>query len=802
MAFLIPLIIYFLFFLWKGCFTDKTILSSDMHDQYMPLFQYLRNVLHGDASFPYSFSKGLGGGMYGTLFYYFANPFNLLVYFFEDIPLFLNVLVILKLALSGLTCYTFLKYKFKDEKYLLIFALAYAFMSYNINYYVNVMWLDGVILAPIVLLGIERILEKKGDWLYLLTLFFTIFFNYYIGYIVVVFSFIYYAYIYFLKYGKDWKKEFRQLLHFCIITILIGLTTSFILVPSGLELLGVTRATLAGGDKWINLNFLDFIAPTYIGFGNLINPLNYFGFCIFIGTAMIPLLICYFCNKKIEKREKISTLIVYTLFLLPIVIPFFNRFWHMFTIPIAFNYRYSFLTILFTIIILIRTLKVLEIPKKSLLIYYVIFIILSCSLAYTSFVVPEYYVFINIYKIIVTVLLVGINIYLLFKNKIKIMLILLFLELVSNLVWIGYDSKLYLDKEYRDNKEKIIEFSSYCNNNKRCETKLDYVFNDSILGNYNGISLFLSTMNGNVTSFLSSASNYSDDRNYFIYRTDMVLDMLLGIEIVELREPILDYELLKTSEINDQTFYLYKNPNALSLGYLVSPKIKNFNSKEEGFLFLQELLNVMDNNKREYFIELPIEKISDKEYMLKKDKKYPYLYLYGNEVTKINGEKLTKILLSANDYGVIYDEYGDTLTFSFDEVADYFKVYVLDVSKLKEFRKNKVELVIDGNLGNKIESHIEVPTSSTLFTTIPYEKGWKVKVDGKERESYKVIDTFLALDLEPGYHTITFEYHVYGLKLGILMSVISVLLLVGYEYRENKKKVLLISTFFLIFRFK
>lgn len=210
----------------------------------------------------------------------------------------------------------------------------------------------------------------------------------------------------------------------------------------------------------------------------------------------------------------------------------------------------------------------------------------------------------------------------------------------------------------------------------------------------------------------------------------------------------------------------------------------------------------MDNNKREYFIELPIEKISDKEYMLKKDKKYPYLYLYGNEVTKINGEKLTKILLSANDYGVIYDEYGDTLTFSFDEVADYFKVYVLDVSKLKEFRKNKVELVIDGNLGNKIESHIEVPTSSTLFTTIPYEKGWKVKVDGKERESYKVIDTFLALDLEPGYHTITFEYHVYGLKLGILMSVISVLLLVGYEYRENKKKVLLISTFFLIFRFK
>ena len=127
----------------------------------------------------------------------------------------------------------------------------------------------------------------------------------------------------------------------------------------------------------------------------------------------------------------------------------------------------------------------------------------------------------------------------------------------------------------------------------------------------------------------------------------------------------------------------------------------------------------MDDNDREYFIELPIEKVSDKEYILKKDKKYSYLYLYGNEVAKINGEKLTKLLLSANDYGVIYDEYGDTLTFSFEEVADHFKVYVLDVSKLKEFRKDKVELVIDGNLGNKIESHIEVSDESTLFTTKP-----------------------------------------------------------------------------------
>ena len=163
LAFFLPLFLLCLFFAWKGCFTDKNILSSDMHAQYVSLFQYLHNLLHGKATFPYSFSKGLGGGMYGSFFYYLANPLNFLVYFFEDIPLFLNLLVILKLSLCGLTMYTFLRYKFQDSKALLVFSLAYVFMNYNINYYVNLMWLDGVILAPILLIGIEKMIKEEKD---------------------------------------------------------------------------------------------------------------------------------------------------------------------------------------------------------------------------------------------------------------------------------------------------------------------------------------------------------------------------------------------------------------------------------------------------------------------------------------------------------------------------------------------------------------------------------------------------------------------------------------------------------------
>ena len=107
LVFLIPLLIFSFVFFIQGDFGKKSILNGDMQSQYLSLFEYLRDVLHGEASFPYSFSKGLGGGMYGTYFYYLASPLNFLVYFFENVPLFLTFLVLFKLSLCGFTMYIF-----------------------------------------------------------------------------------------------------------------------------------------------------------------------------------------------------------------------------------------------------------------------------------------------------------------------------------------------------------------------------------------------------------------------------------------------------------------------------------------------------------------------------------------------------------------------------------------------------------------------------------------------------------------------------------------------------------------------
>ena len=142
-----------------------------------------------------------------------------------------------------------------------------------------------------------------------------------------------------------------------------------------------------------------------------------------------------------------------------------------------------------------------------------------------------------------------------------------------------------------------------------------------------------------------------------------------------------------------------------------------------------------------------------------------------------------------DDYGVLYDIYGDTLEFEFEEEVNSFEIYTIDVEKIKEFSATKINLEIKENTGSKIVGEIEVPNSATLFTSIPYEKGWTVKVDGKKVKNYEVLDTFLAIDLEEGYHIITFEYHIYGLKIGILISIISFIGLCFYEYKRKRSTI-------------
>lgn len=111
--------------------------------------------------------------MWGILPYYLLSPFNFILLFFtsSQMPTAIFIMTILKIGACGLTSYIFLNRIFHKTWSPLIFSVCYAFMSFNMVYLSHIMWLDGVILLPIVALGIHRIIDKKRPLCYIISLF-------------------------------------------------------------------------------------------------------------------------------------------------------------------------------------------------------------------------------------------------------------------------------------------------------------------------------------------------------------------------------------------------------------------------------------------------------------------------------------------------------------------------------------------------------------------------------------------------------------------------------------------------------
>ena len=80
---------------------------------------------------------------------------------------------------------------------------------------------------------------------------------------------------------------------------------------------------------------------------------------------------------------------------------------------------------------------------------------------------------------------------------------------------------------------------------------------------------------------------------------------------------------------------------------------------------------------------------------------------------------------------------------------------------------------------------MEAKEEGTLFTSIPYDEGWSVTVDGEPAETKSFDNTFLCLDLPAGSHVILFRYRVPGLAEGIALSVSSLLILGGDIHNDH-----------------
>ena len=200
LCFGIPVIIMYLIYLAMEIhpFGDGSVLVLDLNAQYVSFYEALREFVWGDNSLLYSFSRQLGGEFMGIYAYYIASPFSYIVALFpkEMILEALLFIFLLKTGLCGLSCGYYLS-RITEKKKLrrvnvVSFSIMYALCAYAIVQQNNSMWIDAMIWLPLLTLGIEQLIKFGKFKLFVISLALTIWSNYYIGYMVCIYTVAYF----------------------------------------------------------------------------------------------------------------------------------------------------------------------------------------------------------------------------------------------------------------------------------------------------------------------------------------------------------------------------------------------------------------------------------------------------------------------------------------------------------------------------------------------------------------------------------------------------------------------------------
>lgn len=246
-AFFIPFVLIVILYAVEGLspFGSNTLLVSDSFGQYDSFWMYYRELLSGGQDAFYSLEKTLGGSLAGIYAYYLASPFNLIFCLFpaEKLPLALHLIILLKLSLCSMSFAVFWDRTRSRSWTTLLLSTAYALCAYCVGFSWCIMWLDGVMLLPLIALGLHYLTDRGKPWIYILSLGAAIICSYYIGFMLCIFSVLYYIYLLMMK-GSLKSVDWRGVGRFIISSALAGAVSAVVLLPGLLSMTGGKRESM------------------------------------------------------------------------------------------------------------------------------------------------------------------------------------------------------------------------------------------------------------------------------------------------------------------------------------------------------------------------------------------------------------------------------------------------------------------------------------------------------------------------------------------------------------------------------
>ena len=821
-AFLLPFCAMLVIFIGNRIypFGDRSFLHVDMYHQYFPFLVELFHKVKEGENLSYCWNAGIGSNFVALYAYYLASPLNWLCLLVPERFLmeFISYFVVIKTGLCGLTAAVYLSRHFDTKKMsVVLFSTFYAMSGFMAAYNWNVMWLDCIVLAPLIILGLEKLVSEGKYRMYCICLGLAILSNYYICIMICLYLVLYF-FIVLLPFAE---KKMKAFLNFAWASLLAGGMGALLLIPEALAL-QLSKFSSASFPKTLKTYFsiFDMLARHFMDVA-VETGLDHWP-NLYCSVAVLILVPVFLLSKKISVKEKFTKFLLVLLLFVSFASNQLNFIWHGFNYPDSLPARQSFLYILLILTVSYEAfLHLKDLSKQEYTCIFtglVIFLILSQKLITDDAVTDVTYILTVIFLICY-----GILIYLYVKQErlekllIRLAVFAVFVESGCNMLLTSvptvsrpnylenYDVYHTLREEQA--KEDTEQFYRYDKKNRMTN-------NDSMLQNFPSVSMFSSTTNSLVNHFYGRYGMRTSKVFYCSHGMTPFMSSLLSVGYT-FGDESLEGDPLYSLREKDGDVCLYQNKYSLPLGFCISPDetVKDFLIEDEQTAFdvikeggEDDLLPVDNQNRLAQRLGAQddiFERIScengDGETAFtvpRNGNVYVYFDQKLKEITPyINGVEGEPFKKLSNRYilDLGYQSAGTGVVLKTEEDDFlYGDVYLLKEEPLADLINSLGEqtMEIQTMESDHILANLRADDDGYLILSMPYDPGFQVKVDGVKTEIQLFEEMMMAVPVTAGQHQIEITYHVRGMGAGFAVSICSIGIFIGIvllEKRKNRK---------------
>ncbi len=814
-------------FLIKGIypFGNHSLIWGDMHDQITAFYYHFYDCFYQNKSLLIDFSTSSGINFLGILAYYILSPFSLLVLFVprEDIYLVVSVIIALKILTASLTCLYFIHTYFKKIPFLLsiLLSIIYAFSGYSLIMYQITPWIDAMYLFPLIMIGLKKVLDLEKPTFYIITLFLSLIFSFYVSMMVIIFIFLV-AFIYLLVYQDDPTLRKKAILSLGISTILALICSAFIVVPAYLQ---ISISSRVGSDWKILLNSKT--GPITDKVSMLL-----FGGIVYAGIL--------FLLKSWKKHQKFLSFYIPVLFLMliPIFIEPIHKIWH-FGSYAFFPYRAGFITMLLLMIgscYYFNQNQSQMVPKEKRKSRQIVSILITMIVSISIVMIMKHYY--HDFQVAIETLSISVNHKLLFilllttilaifgclcilllnRKMTNFSLILIsiitFTHILTNTcIYLGMDQEQQiLMSEYQELADISKDYSEGDYYRVKNEAT-NMIMNSGMVMKYHTLDHFTSLTDRNNLLSLKQMGYSSMWVKTFSKGGNLFLDSILANKYLITRENVNSEYYEFTKKYQDLNFYtLKKTP---SYGYLLTHNDTIFdkeNSFEIANSFYQnitgssesifEIMDTFDTNNIEMakkgdntfyqIIDVDANNYLEKEIQVV-GKKTLYLeilrslinnknlLLFENFNVYINDHLYKQKAFSENDNGSLclgtFENETVNIKIQFHKSMDldHVTLGIMDNHKYEEFMDTQylnTNISYDRNI---VTAKVNGMKGKILFLPISYNKGYTATNNGKQVDIITLYENYIGIPLEDGENDIQLSYLPTGFVPCVFISIIGLI---------------------------